>query len=229
MKDTSPTDCATHHIKKEWTWHDKCGLVFRLASVTPPLSLSMVFGKVEAEDTKVAMVLCITAHQQWQQYSLTSTPGDEHHPTAGWWLLVTSLDETSPVNPGTLLTCLENLRTIVDFDDKLCFHLPDIYPGKFLSQHWFQLLAIIFCRQAKIRLLDKNTYTFENPVTVLAALSVVHDWSCTNMGNRPLRRTVWHDRKAIRDHPAPSQDNQGTFTEKLLITHPKLSRTIYIG
>ena len=95
-------------------------------------------------------------------------------------------------------------------------------PRKFLSQHWLQLIAIIFCRQAKIRLLNRYTYAFENPTTVLEALSTVHGWSCTNLGNRPLRRTVWQDRKAILDHLTPSQDNQNTVTGKLLTTHPKV-------
>ena len=85
----------------------------------------------------------------------------------------------------------------MEFEDTLCFHLADIYRGNFLSQHWLQLLAITFCRQAKIRLLDKYMYTFENPATVLEALSVIHDWSCTNLGDRPLRTTVWQDREAI--------------------------------
>ena len=221
MQGTPPSDCPTYRFK-EWTWHDKSGLEFTLAAIIPPLPPSMVFGKIEPEDTKVAMVRCITAQKLWQQYGVASPPGDVYHPTAGWWLLVTSLDETSPVNPGTLLICLENLRTLVEFEDTLCFHLADIYRGKFLCQHWLQLLAITFCRQAKIRLLDKHTYTFENPVTVLEALSVVHDWSCTNLGDRPLRRTVWQDRKAILDHLKPSQDNQSTVTGKLLTTHPKV-------
>ena len=117
-------------------------------------------------------------------------PGDVYHPSTGCWLLVTSLGEVAPVTPGILLICLENLRTLVVFEDKLCLHLADIYRGKVLSQHWLQLLAIIFCRQAKIRLIDKYMYTFENPTTVLEALSMVHNWSCTNLGDRPLRRTV---------------------------------------
>ena len=221
LQETSSSDCPTYRFK-EWTWQEKSGLEFTLAAIIPPLPPSMVFGKLEPEDTKVAMVRCITAQKLWQQYGVTSPPGDVYHPTAGWWLLVTSLDETSPVNPGTLLICLENLRTLVEFEDTLCFHLADIYRGKFLSQHWLQLLAITFCRQSKIRLLDKHTYTFENPVTVLEALSVVHDWSCTNLGDRPLRRTVWQDRKAILDHLKPSQDNQSTVTGKLLTTHPKV-------
>ena len=65
-------------------------------------------------------------------------------------------------------------------------------------------------------------YTFENPTTVLEALSIVHNWSCTNLGDRPLRGTVWQDRKAILGHLAPSQDNQSTLTGKLLVTHPKV-------
>ena len=221
MQETLSSDCPTYRFK-EWTWQEKSGLEFTLAAIIPPLPPSMVFGKLEPEDTKVAMVRCITAQKLWQQYGVTSPPGDVYHPTAGWWLLVTSLDETSPVNPGTLLICLENLRTLVEFEDTLCFHLADIYRGKFLSQHWLQLLAITFCRQTKIRLLDKYTYAFENPVTVLEALSVVHDWSCTNLGDRPLRRTVWQDHKAILDHLTPNQDNQSTVTGKLLTTHPKV-------
>ena len=57
-------------------------------------------------------------------------------------------------------------------------------------------------------------YTFENPATVLEELSVIHDWSCTKLGDRLLRRTVWQDRKAILDHLTPSQDNQSTVTCK---------------
>ena len=153
-----------------------------------------------------------------------------YHPTAGWWLLVTSLDETSPVTQETLLICLEKLRTLVEFEDTLCFHLADIYRGKLLSQHWLQLLAITFCRQAKICLLDKYTYSLENPVTVLEALSVVHDWSYTNLGDRPLHRTVWQDCKTILDHLTSNQDNRSTVTGKLLTSHPKVkSRTIYHG
>ena len=153
-------------------------------------------------------------------------PGDVYHPSTGCWILVTSLNEVAPVTPGILLICLENLRTLVEFEDTLCFHLADIYRGKFLSQRWLQLLAIIFCRQTKIRLIDKYMYTLENPTTVLEALSIVHDWSCTNLGDRrtvwPLRRTVWQDRKAILDHLAPSQDNQSKLTGKLLTTHPEV-------
>ena len=134
------------------------------------------------------MVRCVTAHQLWKQDVVTSPPGDVYHSTAGWWLLVNSLDESSLVSPGTLLISLQNIRTLVELDNTLCFRLAKIFRSKIHIQHWLQLLAIIFCRQAKIGLLDKQPYTFETPVTVLEAFAVVRDWSTTNMGNRPLRQ-----------------------------------------
>ena len=125
------------------------------------------------------------------------------------------------MTPATLLICLESLRTLVEFDDTLCFHLADKYRRKFSSQQWLQQVAIIFCRQAKIQLLDKHVYTFENPATVQEALSIFHDWSNTNMGNHPLRRTVWQDRRAIFKHRTPPNvpdERQG----KWLITQLKV-------
>ena len=44
----------------------------------------MVFGKIEPEDTKIAMRRSITAQKLWQQYGVTSPPGDVYHPMAGW-------------------------------------------------------------------------------------------------------------------------------------------------
>ena len=124
--------------------------------------------------------------------------------------------------------CIENLGTEVEAKDTLCFHLAGIYQGKFLSQHWLQLIAIIFCGQAEIYILDRQTYTPEKPITALEALSIVHDWSCTNMGDRPLRSTVWQECKAILDHLAPRPiDNRSDITCKWLITQPK-SRPNYL-
>ena len=118
----------------------------------------------------------------------------------------------------------ENLRTLVEFDNTLCFPLAAIFCGKFLTQHWLQLLAIIFCRQAKKRLLDKHNYTFEKPVTVIEAVSVVHQWSCTNMGgDRPQRRTVWKYRRAIFGLlTRPPDKDLKEATGKRLITQPKI-------
>ena len=134
----------------------------------------MVFGHVPPEDNKLEMIRCIAAHHLWERYGIVSPPGDIYRPTNGWWLSVTSLDETPPVAPGTLLMCLENLRTLVEPGETLCFHLAEIFRGKILCRHWLQFIAIVFCRQAKIRMLDRHTYTFETPVAVLEVLSVVH-------------------------------------------------------
>ena len=148
--------------------------------------------------------------------------GGVSHPTHGWWLLVTSLDKTTLVSLTTLLTCLENLRTKVEHEDTHCFDLGDIYRGKFLSQHWLQQIAIVLCRQTRIHFFDRQSYTPEKPVTVSEALSILHDWSSTNMGDRPLRRTVWQDHRMIFEHLAPQPiDDQSSATGKWLITQPK--------
>ena len=55
LQGTSPPDCPTYRFK-EWTRYDKSGLEFTLAAIIPPLPPSMVFRKIEPEDTKVAMV-----------------------------------------------------------------------------------------------------------------------------------------------------------------------------
>ena len=120
------------------------------------------------------------------------------------------------------MICLENLSTLIEVDDALCFHLVDIYRGKFLSQHWLQLIAITFCRQANIHILDRLTYTPEAPITPLEALTVIHDWSCINMGDRPLRHTVWEERRAIFEHLTPqSIDINDDAAGKRLITQPR--------
>ena len=180
----SPSDCPTYRFK-EWTSHEKGGLEFTLAAIIPPLPPSFSFGELDDTCSNPLMIRCITANQLWQKYHITSPPGDVYQPSTGWWLLVTSLDDSSLVSPTTLLLYLENLRTLVESNDTLCFHLADIYRGKFLSQHWLQLIAIVFCRQTKICILDRLTYTPEIPISPLEALSVMRSWSCVHMGNRP--------------------------------------------
>ena len=200
--------------------HDRGGLEFTLSAVIPPLPPCMTFGEMDIKSDSLEMVRCITAHQLWKKYRVASK-GDVFHP---WMmLLVTCLDETTLVSPTTLLTCLENLRTIVEPEDTLCFHLADIYRGSFLRQHWLQLIAIVHCRQARIHFLNRQSYTPDNPTAVtVEALSILHDWFSTNMGDRSLRRTVWQDRRAIFEHLAPqSIDDQSGATGKWLITQPK--------
>ena len=99
----------------------------------------MMFGNMDPEETKRATVRCINECQHWKQYCLTSSSGDVYHPTAGCWLLDSSPDETSPVTLGTLLICLEALRTLAEVDNTLCFHLADIFREKFPS--WVQTMV----------------------------------------------------------------------------------------
>ena len=50
----------------------------------------------------------------------------------------------------------------------------------------------------------------------------MHDWYSTNMGHRPLRRTVWQNRIAIFEHLASQpKEDQSSATGKWLITQPK--------
>ena len=172
MHKFSPSNCPTYRFK-EWTSHEKGGLEFTLAALIPALPPSFWFGELDNTCSNTLMIRCITANQLWNKYHIASPPGDVYQPSAGWWLLITSLDDSSMVSPTTLLLCLENLRTLVETSDTLCFHLADIYRGKFLSQHWLQLIAIIFCRQTKICILDRLTYTPDTPLSTLEALSII--------------------------------------------------------
>ena len=222
MHKFSPSDCPTYRFK-EWTSHGKGGLEFTLAATIPPLPPSFWFGELDNTCSNPLMIRCITANQLWNKYHIASPPGDVYQPSAGWWLLITSLDDSSMVSPTTLLLCLENLRTLVETSDTLCFHLADIYRGKFLSQHWLQLIAIIFCRQTKICILDRLTYTPDTPMSTLEALSIMHSWSCKHMGNRPLHRTIWEDRRAIFGHlTSKPLDDHEEDTGKWLISQPKV-------
>ena len=222
MHTFSPSHCPTYCFK-EWTTHEKGGLEFTLAAIIPPLPPSFSFGELDDTCNNPQMIRCITANQLWRKYHIISPPGDVYQPSTGWWLLVTSFDDSSLVSPTTLLLCLENLGTLVETSDTLCFHLADIYRGKFLSQHWLQLIAIIFCRQTKICFLDRLTYTPETPISPLEALSIMHSWSCIHMGDRPLHRTIWEDRKAIFGHLISNPlKNHAAETGKWLITQPKI-------
>ena len=116
----------------------------------------------------------------------------------------------------------------METSNTLCFHLADIYRGKFLSQQWLQLIAITFCRQTEICILDRLTYTPDTALSTLEALSIMHSWSCIHMGNRPLHRTIWEDRKAIFGHlTSKPLDNHEKDSGKRLISQPK-SRPNYV-
>ena len=106
-------------------------------------------------------------------------------------------------------------RTLVETNDTLCFHLA--------SQHWLQLIAIIFCRETRIHILDRLTFTPETPIPTLEARSSIHNWSYRHMGDRPLHRTIWEDRGAVFGHLTPQPtNNHEEDTGKWLITQSKI-------
>ena len=71
--------------------------------------------------------------------------------------------------------------------------------------------------------IDKYTYWLEKPITVLETHSIVHNWSSTNMGDRPMRRSVGQDRRAIFEQLTTSSDEDSSNTTgKWLITHLKI-------
>ena len=51
----------------------------------------------------------------------------------------------------------------------------------------------------------------------------MHSWSCIHMGNRPLHRTIWEDRRAIFGPLTPKPiDHNKENTGKWLITQPAI-------
>ena len=90
------------------------------------------------------------------------------------------------------------------------------------SRHISQ--KIIFCRQTKICILDRLTYTPpDTPMSTLEALSIMHSWPCMHMGNRPLHRTIWEDRRATFGHlTSKPLDNHEEDTGKWLISQPTI-------
>ena len=77
------------------------------------------------------MVRCITSHQLWEQYGQT-TFGVVDHSKSKWCLLGSSLDNISPVDTGSLLFYLENIRTFVGTINRLCFHLAESFLRTFV-------------------------------------------------------------------------------------------------
>ena len=164
MHETTPSDCSNYRFK-EWTQHDQGGLEVILSAVIPPLPPPKTFGELDDRVGGLELIRCITAHQLWKKKIPRCFPSGRRIP-AYPGLLVTSFDETTLVSPTTLLMCLESLRTVMQPEDTLCLHLADIYRGKFLSKHWLQLIAIVFCRHASMHVLDQQIYTPEKPITV---------------------------------------------------------------
>ena len=116
LYETSLTDCPNYRFE-QCTRHNKSGLYFTLAAIIPRLPPMTVFRSVDPEDAK----------KQWYAVSQRNRYGNftvlppllEMYITQPTAWCVTSLDETSPVTHETLLICLENSRTFVEFDNTL--------------------------------------------------------------------------------------------------------------
>ena len=114
---------------KEWT-SDLRGLEFTSAVTVPPVTPNIVFGPFNLERKPIQMVRCITVDLVSDKYGVTCQPGEVYRPTHYWWLLVTASHTHSLVQPDSLRSCLESLRTVVTEELVLCFHIVDLYRGK---------------------------------------------------------------------------------------------------
>ena len=103
------------------------------------------------------------------------------------------------VRPNDLKTCLENLRTLTDFDQVLSFQVFDFYRGKFKFREWIELIALIFWEQSCIRVLDREIHEFDAPQSIVQCLKMLDNWSRANTDNRPIKRSVWCDRNSIEE------------------------------
>ena len=123
---------------------------------------------------------------------MTVPPGDVFSPDENLWLLVTLLDTSKPIKPKTPLLWLENLRLVTETSTTLTFLLTDHFRGKFDVGDWLQLIAMIFCRQAK----DTVAYNFSTPISVRDAFDSVDNWCNLNNAGRKHPRSVWWDKSA---------------------------------
>ena len=179
---------------KEWT-SDLRGLEFTLAVTVPPVTPNIVFGPFNYEREPIQMV---TADLLSDKYGITCQPGEVYCPAQYWWLLVTAPHAHSLVQPDSLRSCLESLRTVVTEELILCFHIVDLYRGKLRFRWWLELIITLFASFPRIRLLDDWTHSFTEPVTIHTALGTLDSWSTANVGNQSLSRSVWQDLSAIR-------------------------------
>ena len=166
MENASWESLPTYRFK-EWS-PDLSGLEFVITTVIPELPPNFVLEPPE-QDEAIETVRCITADVLYEQYGIVAPPGDVCTPESNWWLLVTALDTSTPVQPTTLLLCLENLRTVVETTSTLCFLLTDYFRGKFSCQDWLRLIAMVLCRQSRIFLKDTQT---QFRCAVLSTLSI---------------------------------------------------------
>ena len=182
---------------KEWTSNLR-GLEFTLAVTVPPVTPNIVFGPYNYEREPIQMVRCITADLLSDKYGVTCQPGEVYRPAQFWWLLVTASHTHALVQPDNLRSCLESLRTVVTQELILCFHIVDLYRGKLQFRWWLELIITLFANFPRIGFLEDWTHSFNQPVTIHAALGTLDAWSTANVDNQSLSRSVWQDLTAIR-------------------------------
>ena len=112
--------------------------------------------------------------------------------------MVTASHTHPLVQPDSLRSCLESLRTVVTAELILCFHIVDLFCGKLQFRWRLELITILFANFARIRLLDVWTESFNEPVTIHTALGTLDALSTANVDNQFLSRSVWQDLTAIR-------------------------------
>ena len=175
---------------------------------------------MNAEQEKTELIRCITAHQLWEKNRVASPPGDIFQPR------LVAISHLSRRNNARV----PHHAADVSGKRKYCgggSRHPLLPSSRYLSR---KVLESTLASTNSNRLLPTSRVTRPGPanlhpgkpITVLEAFSVVHNWSCTNMGDRPLRRTLWQDRKAIFDHLTPQPiDDHSNATGKWPITQPK--------
>ena len=211
---------------KEWTY-DLRGLEFTLPVTVPPLPNNIAFGPFNYEREPIQMVRCIPADLLYDRYNVVATPGDVYQPTTHWWLLVTAPRASDLVDPLTLHTCLESLRTMASPNKITCFHVIDLYRGKVKFEWWLELIIAILSSFPRIRFLDEWTHSFPRPTSLQSALHALDTWSRANIDNQSLPRSVWQDLGTIKGClPASCDDGLSNDPGRELVYHgivrPKL-------
>ena len=136
---------------KKWT-SDLRGLEFTLGVTVPPVTANIVFGPFNLEREPIQMVRCITADLLADKYGVNCQPGEVYRAAQYWWLLVSASHTHSLVQPDSLRSCLESLRTLGTEELILCFHIIDLYCGKPQFPWWLELIITLFTSFPRIRL-----------------------------------------------------------------------------
>ena len=124
------------------------------------------------------------------------------------------------VDPLTLHTSLESLRTMASPNKITCFHVIDLYRGKVKFEWWLELIIAILSSFPRIRFLDEWTHSFPRPTSLQSALHALDTWSRANIDNQSLPRSVWQDLGTIKGClPASCDDGLSNDPGRELVYH----------